>query len=74
MRIGPTQTLAKLANHLAKPEPAWDGVCNWGALAATDQETRLAGLDVAETWAMRQEHCSPAYTTRWEDLPVGRAG
>ena len=50
--IGPTQTLAKLANHLAKQEPAWDGVCDWGALAATDQDARLAGLEVAETWGI----------------------
>ena len=50
--IGPTPTLAKLANHLAKQEPDWDGVCDWGALAATDQDARLAGLDVAETWGI----------------------
>ena len=50
--IGPTQTLAKLANHLAKQEPEWDGVCDWGALAAADQEARLASLDVAETWGI----------------------
>ncbi|MEH8184073.1 DUF4113 domain-containing protein [Aeromonas allosaccharophila] len=23
-------------------------------------------------WMMRQEHLSPCYTTRWEDLPVAR--
>jgi DNA polymerase V len=50
--IGPTQTLAKLANHLAKQEPQWDGVCDWGALAATDQDVRLAGLAVEETWGI----------------------
>ena len=50
--IGPTQTLAKLANHLAKQEPAWAGVCDWGALVATDQEAQLAGLAVEETWGI----------------------
>jgi DNA polymerase V len=23
-------------------------------------------------WIMRQEHLSPCYTTRWEDLPVAK--
>lgn len=26
-----------------------------------------------KTWEMRREHLSPAYSTRWEDLPVARA-
>ena len=50
--IGPTPTLAKLANHLAKQEPAWAGVCDWGALDPPAQDARLAGLDVAETWGI----------------------
>lgn len=29
------------------------------------------GTESAE-WMMRQEHLSPCYTTRWEDLPVAR--
>ena len=27
----------------------------------------------ARTWAMRQERRTPAYTTRWEDMPIARA-
>ena len=50
--IGPTKTLAKLANRLAKQAPAWDGVCDLGALDATAQDAWLAGLDVAETWGI----------------------
>jgi len=50
--IGPTKTLAKLANRLAKQAPAWDGVCDLGALDATAQDALLAGLDVAETWGI----------------------
>ena len=50
--IGPTQTLAKLANHLAKQAPAWDGVCDLGALDPPAQDALLAGLDVAETWGI----------------------
>lgn len=26
----------------------------------------------SDEWMMRQEHLSPCYTTRWEDLPVAR--
>ena len=50
--IGPTPTLAKLANHLAKQEPAWDGVCDWGALDPPAQDARLAGLAVEATWGI----------------------
>jgi DNA polymerase V len=50
--IGPTKTLAKLANRLAKQAPAWDGACDLGALDATAQDALLAGLDVAETWGI----------------------
>ena len=25
-----------------------------------------------QTWAMRREHLSPAFTTRWSDLPIAR--
>lgn len=50
--IGPTQTLAKLANHLAKQEPEWAGVCDWAALDPSAQDARLAGLAVEETWGI----------------------
>jgi DNA polymerase V len=50
--IGPTKTLAKLANHLAKQEPAWVGVCDWAALDPSAQDARLAGLAVEETWGI----------------------
>ncbi len=33
---------------------------------------RLASEGVAKPWQMRREHKSPAYTTRWEDLPSVR--
>jgi len=32
------------------------------------------GEGEGRAWRMRQEHKSPAYTTRWNDLPVARAG
>lgn len=30
-------------------------------------------LNASRTWHLRSEHCSPKYTTRWEDLPSARA-
>ncbi|MDO5675404.1 MAG: DUF4113 domain-containing protein [bacterium] len=29
----------------------------------------LAASGLNPTWAMRRQHLSPAYTTRWADLP-----
>jgi DNA polymerase V len=33
---------------------------------------RLGGAALSNAWRMRQAMLSPAYTTRWEDLPVVR--
>jgi DNA polymerase V len=46
--IGPTKTLAKLANHLAKADPN-AGVCD---LAGMDVNRALAGVDVGEVWGI----------------------
>ncbi len=32
----------------------------------------LASQGVRRGWPMRQQYCSPAYTTRWEDIPAIR--
>ena len=32
----------------------------------------LASAGRGQDWPMRQQYCSPAYTTRWHDLPVIR--
>ena len=31
---------------------------------------RLAREGFQKPWSMRRTRCSPAYTTRWEDVPV----
>jgi DNA polymerase V len=33
-----------------------------------------AGSDKKKFWEVRREKTSPAYTTKWEDLPVARIG
>ncbi|MBK1621315.1 DNA polymerase V subunit UmuC [Lamprobacter modestohalophilus] len=52
--IGPTKTLAKLANHLAKQDPAWAGVCDLAVLDAGEVERLLAPIPVAEVWGVGQ--------------------
>jgi DNA polymerase V len=47
--IGPTKTLAKVANHLAKAQPETGGVCD---LAEMDVDQALAGIEVREVWGV----------------------
>jgi DNA polymerase V len=50
--IGPTKTLAKLANHVAKKHPRSMGVFNYNALT-TDQKNRLLQrIAVEEVWGV----------------------
>jgi DNA polymerase V len=48
--IGPTKTLAKLANHIAKTIPDLDGVCDLTDPAAYDHW--LCRISVAEVWGI----------------------
>ncbi|MBP6583000.1 MAG: hypothetical protein KA204_05985 [Chromatiaceae bacterium] len=52
--IGPTKTLAKLANHLAKRHPDFvaAGVCNWLELSAAARAAYAAELGVAAVWGI----------------------
>ncbi len=52
--IGPTKTLAKLANHLAKRHPdfAAAGVCNWLDLTAAARAAYAVELGVAAVWGI----------------------
>ena len=52
--IGPTKTLAKAANRLAKKRPEFDGVLD---LPEGDgREVLLAGLDVEDVWGIGRKH------------------
>ncbi len=48
--IGPTKTLAKLANHIAKKNPALGGVCDLSD--AKTRETWLARVGLEEIWGV----------------------
>ena len=50
--IGPTKTLAKLANHVAKKHPRSQGVFNFNALTEIQKEKLLTQLPVEEVWGV----------------------
>ena len=50
--IGPTKTLAKLANHVAKKHPRSRGVFNYNDLSAAQQTRLLSRIAVDEVWGV----------------------
>ncbi len=49
---GPTKTLAKLANHIAKKNPEFRGVCDLHALSRADRQQWLSKIEVGEVWGV----------------------
>ena len=52
--IGAIKTLAKLANHIAKKNPVWNGVCDLGGLSEQVLNDLLAGIKVGEVWRIER--------------------
>jgi len=50
--IGPTKTLAKFANHLAKKNTCFQGVCDFTVLSQNDQDHWMASNEVGEVWGV----------------------
>lgn len=50
--VGPTKTLAKLANHIAKKHPRSRGVFNYNDLTDEQQMRLLGQIDVGEVWGV----------------------
>jgi DNA polymerase V len=50
--IGPTKTLSKLANHVAKKHPRSKGVFNYNALTDAQKSKLLTQLPVSEVWGV----------------------
>jgi DNA polymerase V len=50
--IGSTKTLAKLANHIAKKQPEWAGVCDLGKLPEHALNDLLGRIEVGEVWGV----------------------
>ncbi|MCX7192684.1 MAG: Y-family DNA polymerase [Proteobacteria bacterium] len=50
--IASTKTLAKLANHVAKKQPHFNGVCNFNDLPVDELNTLLEKIEVGEVWGV----------------------
>lgn len=50
--IGPTKTLAKFANHLAKKNASFQGVCDITVLRQAEQDQWMSGNEVGEVWGV----------------------
>jgi DNA polymerase V len=50
--MGPTKTLAKLANHIAKKQAPFAGVCDLNSLPATQADEIFAAIEVGEVWGV----------------------
>jgi DNA polymerase V len=50
--IGQSKTLAKLANHVAKKRPEYNGVCNLNNLHENALDELMSSIDVSEVWGI----------------------
>jgi DNA polymerase V len=53
--IGASKTLAKLANHIAKKNPLFRGVCDLDAMPPQQQDAWLDGIEVGEVWGIGRQ-------------------
>ncbi|NII10666.1 Y-family DNA polymerase [Oleiagrimonas sp. C23AA] len=49
---GATKTLAKLANHCAKKQPQWSGICDLTGLSNAELSAVLASVKVQDVWGI----------------------
>jgi len=50
--IAPTKTLAKFANHCAKTQENWRGVCDLSKIKESKINQIMANIDVSEVWGV----------------------
>lgn len=50
--VGPTKTLAKFANHLAKKNEVFNGVCDLHAMTRPERLEWMWGVEVGEVWGV----------------------
>jgi len=50
--IASSKTLAKLANHVAKKNPRFGGVCDFNGMTETELSGLFAAIDVGEVWGV----------------------
>lgn len=63
--IAPTKTLAKLANHIAKKQPIFEGVCNLAALSPVAVDFMFDSLHAGAVWGV-----GPRWAKRLESLGI----
>ena len=66
--LGTSKTLAKVANRIAKKDPACDGVLDLSELAETELNQRLAALTVDKVWGI-----GPRYAERLRAAGIATA-
>ena len=50
--IGATKTLSKLANHVAKKNPEFNGVCDFNSFSTSLHNEWLSSIEVGEVWGI----------------------
>ena len=50
--FGHSKTLAKLANHIAKKQAQFNGVCDLTAMSEAESNSLFANIDVGEVWGV----------------------
>jgi DNA polymerase V len=50
--IGPSKTLAKLANHIAKKNPSFNGVCDLASMDPAQCDALMTAIEVGEVWGV----------------------
>jgi DNA polymerase V len=53
--IGTSKTLAKLANHIAKKNSLFQGICNFNAMTVQEQNKWLHKIKVGEIWGIGKQ-------------------
>jgi DNA polymerase V len=69
--IGPSKTLAKLANHVAKKNPRFAGVCDLASMDSAQCDALMAAIEVGEVWGVGrriQAHLQAAGIRTVKDL------
>jgi DNA polymerase V len=64
--IAPSKTLAKLANHVAKKQKQYYGVCDFNAMTTRMLDNLLARIDVGEVWGVGRRS-----TERLQQMGIG---
>ena len=59
--IGQSKTEAKIANHIAKKNKKFNGICNLVDMSLTDKEALFSQIDVAEVWGVGAQHAKKLY-------------